>query len=109
MRGAGGRSLGRVADIYRAGETEVYIVRGGPVGEFDLPAVRGIVTEFAPERGEIVVDEASLALETGPVDERPARPRKPHRWSRHGKGGQAIVGSADGGAASGDGDPESPG
>ena len=86
VRGEGGRSLGRVADIYRAGETEVYVVRGGPVGEFDLPAVRGIVTEFAPERGEILVDEASLALDTGPVDERPARPRKPHRWSRHGKG-----------------------
>lgn len=87
VRGAGGRALGRVADIYRAGETEVYVVRGGPVGEFDLPAVRGIVTEFAPERGEIVVDEASLALDAGPVDDRPARPRKPHRWSRHGKGG----------------------
>ena len=64
----------------------MYVVRGGPVGEFDLPAVRGIVTEFAPERGEILVDEASLALDTSPVDERPARPRKPHRWSRHGKG-----------------------
>jgi 16S rRNA processing protein RimM len=84
--GAEGRSLGRVVDIYRAGESEVYVVRGEPVGEFDLPAVRGIVTEFAPERGRIVVDEAALALDEQPVDAAPRRPRKAHRWSRHGKG-----------------------
>ena len=85
--GTGGRSLGRVVDIYRAGETEVYVVEGTAVGAFDLPAVRGIVTEFAPERGAIVVDEAALALDAPPVDAKPARVRKPHRWSRHGKGG----------------------
>jgi hypothetical protein len=90
VRGSGGRSLGRVADIYRAGETEVYVVRGDAVGEFDVPAVRGIVTEFAPERGEIVVDEAALDI-GGPAEPaRPPRPRKPHRWSRHGKGAPAA-------------------
>jgi hypothetical protein len=26
--------------------TEVYVVRGGPCGEFDLPSVRSIVTTF---------------------------------------------------------------
>ena len=114
VRGADGRSLGHVSDIYRAGETEVYVVRGGPVGEFDLPAVHGIVTEFAPERGEIIVDEASLALDTGPVDARPARPRKPHRWSRHGKGGRLAqggvgeAGTEDAGASDHGAAPEAP-
>jgi ribosomal 30S subunit maturation factor RimM len=90
--GTGGRELGRVADVYRAGVAEVYVVRGGPVGEFDLPVVHDIVTAFAPERGEIVVDEAALALEEPPADDRPeSAPRRPARdrprWSRHGKGG----------------------
>lgn len=84
--GNGGRSLGRVVDIYRAGETEVYVVRGDAVGEFDVPAVRGMVTEFAPERGELVVDEAALDLGGSAAAVRPPRARKPHRWSRHGKG-----------------------
>lgn len=88
-----GRELGVVADVYRAGIAEVYVVRGGPVGEFDLPAVRDVVRDFAPERGVIVVDEAVLALDEGPVDA-PAprsRQRRP-RWSRHGKGGRAPGG-----------------
>lgn len=95
VRGREGRSLGRVVDIYRAGESEVYVVRGDAVGEFDLPAVRGIVTEFAPDRGEIVVDETALDLAGAPVEARPPRARKPHRWSRHGKGqsGAAVAGS----------------
>ena len=84
--GAEGRSLGHVVDIYRAGESEVYVVRGDAVGEFDLPAVRGIITDFAPREGRIVVDEASLALDDRPVDAPAPKPRKPHRWSRHGKG-----------------------
>lgn len=86
VRARDGAVLGRVTDVYRAGETEVYVVRGGPPGEFDLPAVQGIVVEFAPERGRIVVDEAVLDLAAPPVDARAPRPRKVHRWSRHGKG-----------------------
>lgn len=91
VRDSTGAVLGTVADIYRAGENEVYVVRGGPAGEFDLPAVRHVITEFAPERGELVVDEAVLDLDAPPVDApAPAkRPRKRHRWSRHGKGGAA--------------------
>lgn len=81
-----GRELGRVADVYRAGVTEVYVVRGGPPGEFDLPAIRDVITEFAPRDGRIVVDEAVLALEDEPVDARPARAVRRPRWSRHGKG-----------------------
>ena len=86
--GDAGRSLGRVAEVYRVGENEVYLVRGGPAGEFDLPAVRGIITEFAPREGRIVVDEAALNLEDADAarpDPAKADRRRP-RWSRHGKG-----------------------
>jgi 16S rRNA processing protein RimM len=57
-----GRALGAVADVYRAGGAEVFVVRGGPVGEFDVPAVRAFIRIFAPRRGEIVVDAAALDL-----------------------------------------------
>lgn len=88
VRDSQGVELGKVADVYRVGETEVYVVRGGAVGEFDLPSVRDIITTFAPERGELVVDESVLDLE-GPVVEatpKTAKPRRRPRWSRHGKG-----------------------
>jgi 16S rRNA processing protein RimM len=107
VRDSTGAELGRVADVYRAGENEVYVVRGGPAGEFDMPAVRDVITSFAPERGEIVVDEAVLDLGGAVVDapERKqgtgAKPRRRHRWSRHGKGGQAG-GAAAGGAEAGE-------
>jgi 16S rRNA processing protein RimM len=88
VRDSGGAELGKVADVYRAGESEVYVVRGGSAGEFDLPAVRDVITTFAPERGELIVDErvldlAGLAVEA-PV--RSGKPRRRPRWSRHGKG-----------------------
>ena len=98
-----GAALGTVADIYRAGETEVYVVRGGPAGEFDLPAVRTIITTFAPERRELIVDETVLDLAAPAVDapaRRDAVPRRRPRWSRHGKGGGAPQPDApDGGVA----------
>jgi 16S rRNA processing protein RimM len=90
VRGLDGRVLGTVADVYRVGEAEVVVVTGGPSGEFDLPVVKDIVRTFAPDRGEIVVDEAILDLAGPAVDEPVARgPRKRPRWSRHGKGGTA--------------------
>jgi 16S rRNA processing protein RimM len=90
VRGLDGRVLGTVADVYRVGEAEVVVVSGGPAGEFDLPVVKDIVRTFAPDRGEIVVDEAILDLAGPPVDEPVARPpRRRPRWSRHGKGGAA--------------------
>jgi 16S rRNA processing protein RimM len=93
-----GSALGTVADVYRIGENEVYVVSGGPAGEFDIPAIRDVITTFAPERREIVVDEAVLDLGGAPVDapERtaPAKPRRRHRWSRHGKGAAAPSGDA---------------
>ena len=79
VRGLDGEALGEVADIYRVGENDVYVVRGGPRGEFDLPAVRDFIRIFAPKRGEIVVD--ADALELGPV-----RPPKPPRAPRPRRG-----------------------
>ena len=98
VRDSRGAELGTVADIYRAGENEVYVVNGGPVGEFDLPAVRDVITRFTPDRGEIVVDESVLDLAAPAVEATPksAAPRKRHRWSRHGKGARPVEGSDEG-------------
>ena len=89
VRDSTGAELGKVADVYRAGENEVYVVRGGPPGEFDVPAVRDVISTFAPERGEIVVDEQVLDLGGAAVDApapKTSKPRRRPRWSRHGKG-----------------------
>lgn len=98
VRDSAGTVLGTVADVYRAGENEVYVVRGGAVGEFDMPAVRDVITTFAPERREIVVDEAVLDLGGAPVDGpgaagagASAKPRRRHRFSRHGKGAKGAA------------------
>jgi 16S rRNA processing protein RimM len=89
VRGLDGTVLGTVADVYRVAAAEVYVVRGGPAGEFDLPVVKDIVRTFGP--AEIVVDAAVLDLDAPPVDEPVVRtPRKRPRWSRHGKGGSAA-------------------
>jgi 16S rRNA processing protein RimM len=109
VRGSTGAVLGTVADVYRAGENEVYVVRGGSPGEFDMPAVRDVITSFAPERGEIVVDEAVLDLAGAPVDEPggavsgPPKPRRRHRWSRHGKGPRPSTEPPDAGGDPSDG------
>ncbi|HYU48620.1 MAG TPA: ribosome maturation factor RimM [Candidatus Limnocylindria bacterium] len=66
------RELGVVEDVYRAGEAEVFVVRGEPYGEFDVPAVRAFVRIFAPRRGEIVVDADALGLDEPAI----ARPRR---------------------------------
>jgi len=63
-----GRELGIVGDVYRAGGAEVFVVRGGPVGEFDVPAVRAFVRIFAPRRGEIVIDPDALDLRIPTID-----------------------------------------
>lgn len=66
-----GSALGIVRDIYRAGGAEVYIVRDGPPGEFDIPAVAAVIREFAPREGRIVVDPDALGLEAAPRTPRP--------------------------------------
>jgi hypothetical protein len=86
VRAGDGRVLGKVADVYRAGETEVYMVREGPEGEFDLAAVRSLITDFRPRDGVIVVDEAALDLASSPVEQPAGKSRRRHRYSRHGKG-----------------------
>jgi 16S rRNA processing protein RimM len=88
VRSTSGEDLGTVVDIYRAGGAEVFVVRG-PRGELDVPGVQGIVTDLAPERGELVVDLERLDLEGRPVDEedyvRP-RDRRPQKRPRGPKG-----------------------
>jgi 16S rRNA processing protein RimM len=56
-------ALGTVAEVFRAGGSEVYVVRGGPRGEIYVPAVKAVITEFAPREGRIVVDSEALGLE----------------------------------------------
>jgi 16S rRNA processing protein RimM len=77
-----GTVLGTVRDVYRSGGAEIYIVDGGPYGEFDVPGVRDFVRIFAPKRDEIVVDVEALDL-TLPRRRReagdPDRPRGPRR------------------------------
>lgn len=63
VRDPSGRELGTVRDVYRAGGAEVYVVGGGPMGEFDLPAVKALVLEFAPREGRIVVDPEAIGLD----------------------------------------------
>jgi ribosomal 30S subunit maturation factor RimM len=74
-----GEALGTVRDVYRSGGAEVFIVDGGPYGEFDVPAVRDFVRIFAPRRGEIVVDPEALDLappKRAAAGERPRAPRR---------------------------------
>lgn len=85
VRGVDGAELGTIQDIYRVGETEVFVVSGGPFGSFDVPAVRAFIRIFAPRRGEIVVDAESLDLK--PIRDRGAdadRPKAPRRRKRRG-------------------------
>jgi len=82
VRGVDGAELGTVQDIYRVGETEVFVVGGGSVASFDLPAVRAFIRIFAPRRGEIVVDAEALDLRPARVRGSGAdRPRAPRRRS----------------------------
>lgn len=63
VRDPSGRELGTIRDVYRAGGAEVYVVAGGPAGEFDLPAVKSLILEFAPREGRIIVDPAAIGLD----------------------------------------------
>ena len=85
VTGLDGTELGTVQDIYRVGETEVFIVGGGSFGSFDVPAVRAFIRIFAPRRGEIVVDAEALDLRPtstrAPGADRPKAPRRRSRQS----------------------------
>ena len=82
VRGTDGEELGIVADIYRVGEADVYVVRGGARGEFDLPAVRDFIRIFAPKRGEIVVDARCPRARRPPRAPRRATPGRGARRRR---------------------------
>lgn len=56
-----GEELGSVADVFRVGESEVYVVRGQR-GEVLVPAVEAVVRVLDPEGKRIVVDAAALGL-----------------------------------------------
>jgi 16S rRNA processing protein RimM len=81
VRSTAGEELGTIVEIYRAGGAEVFVVRGAR-GEIDVPGVRGIVAELAPERGEMIVDMDALDMDARPVDDddyvrpRDRRPKK---------------------------------
>jgi 16S rRNA processing protein RimM len=76
-----GEVMGTVHDVYRSGGAEVYVVSGGPYGEFDVPGVRDFVRIFAPRRGEIVVDPVALdlTLPEARASGTGKRPRAPRR------------------------------
>lgn len=83
VRALDGTELGTVQDIYRIGETEVFIVGGGSFGSFDVPAVRAFIRIFAPRRGEIVVDAEALDLHPARAPGQGGdRPKAPRRRSR---------------------------
>ncbi len=53
--GAGGRLLGRLAEILRTGANDVYLVRDASGGEILLPAIDSVVLEIDLARGRMLV------------------------------------------------------
>jgi 16S rRNA processing protein RimM len=109
VTGTDGTVLGTVRDVYRSGGAEIYLVDGGPYGEFDVPGVRAFIRVFAPRRGEIVVDAEALDLtppkSTAPGD-RPKAPRRragPRRPKRPAGGADIPAAGAPEPPADGDG------
>ena len=49
-----GEALGTVSEILETGANDVYVVKGDG-GERLIPAIKQVVKQIAPERGEIVV------------------------------------------------------
>jgi 16S rRNA processing protein RimM len=90
-----GADLGRVADVFRAGGSEVFVVHG-PRGELLVPAVSAVVRELAPEQGRLVVDADALGLDEQP---QPPKPRG-RRTTRARKAAERGEGSAPPGDAS---------
>jgi 16S rRNA processing protein RimM len=91
VRDVADHEIGTVHDVYRVGGAEVFVVRGEPYGEFDVPAVRAFVRIFAPKRGEIVVDIDALALEP----RKPPGPPRPPRTQRLAKNRRGRAATAD--------------
>jgi len=49
-----GEEIGTVSEILETGANDVYVVKGAG-GERLIPAIKQVVTEIAPERGEMIV------------------------------------------------------
>jgi len=82
----GGEVLGSVADVFRAGEAEVYVVRGGSLGEILVPAVSTVIVELDPQAGRLVVDAVALNLPAAP----PRRRRRQEVTRRSRKAARAA-------------------
>jgi 16S rRNA processing protein RimM len=55
VRDGAGAALGRVVEVFRAGENEVYRIEG-PGGELLIPALRDVVREIDVDAGWMTVD-----------------------------------------------------
>lgn len=77
VRTTDGTSLGSVEDVFRAGGGEVYVVRGGPLGEVLVPGVKNVVVELDPRAGHMIVDPVALAL-----PDKPPRRRRRHEVTK---------------------------
>jgi hypothetical protein len=107
VTGTDGAVLGTVRDVYRSGGAEIYVVDGGPYGEFDVPGVRDFVRIFAPKRGEIVVDVEALDL-TPPKRRRAADDPERRRAPRRRPGPRRPKGEGGETAPRSDSDPATP-
>jgi 16S rRNA processing protein RimM len=63
-----GEELGTVREVFRVGESEVYVVRG-TAGETLVPAVSDVIKLMDVDAKRIVVDAAALGLRGEPADE----------------------------------------
>jgi len=94
VRTTDGELLGTVEEIFRVGEGEVFIVRGGPRGEILIPAVSAVVRELAPRDGRIIVDPEALSL-----DDEPPRPKVRGRLTTRARRAQERAAAGPGDAA----------
>jgi hypothetical protein len=108
VSGVDGTVLGTVRDVYRSGGAEVFVVDGGPYGEFDVPAVRAFVRVFAPRRGEVVVDAEALDLTPRRGRAPGDRPKAPRRRSGPRRPKAATSKAAASEVATSDAGPDSP-
>jgi 16S rRNA processing protein RimM len=62
-----GEVLGELTDVFRVGESEIYVVNG-PRGEILVPAIASVVKELVPGQKRVVVDSAALGLDDATPD-----------------------------------------
>jgi 16S rRNA processing protein RimM len=62
-----GESLGEITDVFRVGESEIYVVNGQR-GEILVPAIESVVKELAPAQKRVVVDADALGLDDATSD-----------------------------------------